>query len=111
MSGTQLPRLTGRMERVGEEHEPFDQFGLVGRQHAGLTAAVRLASENHPPTHNAPHGGDRGSKACSVLGESAGLGGPTVFADGKADHSAIRSRSPPERLPLRQEAEARYSRL
>jgi hypothetical protein len=68
MSGPQLIRLARWMKRIGEEHEPFDQVGLVGRQHAGLTAAVRLASKNNPPAHNVPHGGNRRPKACAILG-------------------------------------------
>jgi hypothetical protein len=41
MSRSRLIRLAGRMQRVGEQQQRFDEIGLVGRQHARPAAAVK----------------------------------------------------------------------
>ena len=55
------------MKRVGQQQQSFDQLGLIGGQHAGLTAAVRLASKKKPSAHKVPQRRDRCAKPCAIL--------------------------------------------
>src|SRR5208282_3544962 len=67
MRGAQQRRLTGRMERIREEQKLFDQFGLLGRQHARLTAAVRLAGECNTSADNGSKSRDRCPKSLAIF--------------------------------------------
>src|SRR5206468_11502814 len=45
---SRLLRLSRRMERVREQQQSIGNLRIFGAEHAGLPAAIRLASDNDP---------------------------------------------------------------
>lgn len=54
MRGAQLLGFFGRMQRIREQEQPIRDSRIFRRQHASLTAAIRMATEERAPRHNAP---------------------------------------------------------
>ncbi len=68
VSCPQLPRLSRRVQRVGEEHQRVDEVRFVRRQDAGLPGAIRDAGKRDPSADELPERGNRGFKARAVVG-------------------------------------------
>jgi hypothetical protein len=74
--GPQLGRFARRMQRIRKQQEAWDQVRLLGREHGGLAAAIRMASKINFPADFRPQNLNRPAEALAIAGCGAGERGP-----------------------------------
>ena len=64
------------MQRIGKQQEAIDEIWLSGAEHAGLTSAVRVSTQENPPSYEPTHGIDSVLQTFTIADCITGARGP-----------------------------------